>query len=358
MNIENLKVRQVFKNYKEFCKVLEIESKSGNSKLAQFKELETHCKYHKEGNKIIIDEIFSQQLNKVDKRTLGNNNDISRSLRYMILDLLSKHKIEIDQTIGFSKSNLYKYCNMINDNYREAKNDKNRWAKIMNVDTLAVEECVEYTDKRLGDTFRRACSTLSNSNKVLGFKCGYNYVVKEKNNFDRHITAETETENIIRSVEKKVMNQMKISRYDKIYKYDRWAEFKRKVMNILKEEYSLIFSNLVYYYNSVIFNYKYDDIVKEKENFKEVFGLNTEIAKANVNEYFSKSLDGTIERRHKKYVNSNGFDVNANIFEFTYRQEDKYILEQKELKNSIVKEEYEQLDFLSVIEEDSANIPF
>lgn len=58
MKIENLKKGQVFKNYKSLCQVLEIEvMKNTNSKIAQFKDLATFCKYTKSGHQITIIEL-------------------------------------------------------------------------------------------------------------------------------------------------------------------------------------------------------------------------------------------------------------------------------------------------------------
>lgn len=81
MNIENLCVGQVVKNYRVLCEILGQEPKTSNSKKAQFKEWECYFRYHKEGQKIIIDEIYNSPLNKKDGRTesnklrfTGNNN--------------------------------------------------------------------------------------------------------------------------------------------------------------------------------------------------------------------------------------------------------------------------------------------
>ena len=52
----------VYKNYKELCKAMNWKMTSSDSKTRQFKELTSICKWHKEGNKIIIDEIYSEQL--------------------------------------------------------------------------------------------------------------------------------------------------------------------------------------------------------------------------------------------------------------------------------------------------------
>ena len=55
MKIKNLKDRQVIKNYKELCKVLEIEPKNGGeSKKSQVKDIERYIKYEKQGQKFII----------------------------------------------------------------------------------------------------------------------------------------------------------------------------------------------------------------------------------------------------------------------------------------------------------------
>ena len=69
-----LKQGQVIKNYKELCKILDMPIAAGNSKILQLKELKRYCKYKKDGNKIIIAEIYDKPLPKIDFRMLGNNN--------------------------------------------------------------------------------------------------------------------------------------------------------------------------------------------------------------------------------------------------------------------------------------------
>jgi hypothetical protein len=72
ININNLGIGQVIKNYKELCKILNWEITGGNSKKLQLKDLKRYCKYHKEGNKYIIDEIFEEPFPKQEnKRNSG-----------------------------------------------------------------------------------------------------------------------------------------------------------------------------------------------------------------------------------------------------------------------------------------------
>lgn len=354
MKINNLKEGMILKNYKELCKVLEIKVAAGNTRTKQLNALSEGVEYHKEGNKFIIDKIIGR-VDMMDKRKLGNNNDISKNLRYMILEFLSKHELKGDDVcIGFSKIMLYRYCGMINDNFRNAKGNRQQWAKTLNVTELAVEECLDYTDDRLSATLRRACSTLCNTNKAFGYRFGYNYIIKNgKNNLDVQYTADIETENIIRDIENKIMKEMKINKYDIIYKLGRWNEFKNRVIHMLKSEYSLEFKDLKYYYNAVVFNYKNETIIRTISGFEEAFGLNKELAKSNVNKFFINSLDKTIDNRHNKSLESHKKDIVT-----VYRADDLYKVEQKNVKNSIIIRDYEQLSFDAIIDDSDESIPF
>ena len=73
MKIENLKEGLIVKNYKEMCKLLGEEERTGNSKISQLKEWKRHFGFYKEGNKFIITEVYDEPKNKEDGRSEGNN---------------------------------------------------------------------------------------------------------------------------------------------------------------------------------------------------------------------------------------------------------------------------------------------
>lgn len=73
MKINELYKGQVIKNYRELCGILGQDIKAGKGKQLQLKDFERYFKYHKEGHKIIIDEIYDKPIQKVDKRSEGNN---------------------------------------------------------------------------------------------------------------------------------------------------------------------------------------------------------------------------------------------------------------------------------------------
>lgn len=63
MNLDNIKPGMRIKNYKELCRLLEIEPKTSDSKKKQLKEIDEVIKYEKSGHAFIIKEIY-------DKRTI------------------------------------------------------------------------------------------------------------------------------------------------------------------------------------------------------------------------------------------------------------------------------------------------
>lgn len=65
-------VGQEFKNYKHLCEFLGEKIKSGKGKQLQWKEWKRYFSFEKDGNKIIITEIFDEPKKKIDHR--GGNN--------------------------------------------------------------------------------------------------------------------------------------------------------------------------------------------------------------------------------------------------------------------------------------------
>lgn len=59
MNINNLEIGMVIKNYRDLCKVLDWEITGGNTKKKQLRILRELCKYEKRGNAFVIKEIYN-----------------------------------------------------------------------------------------------------------------------------------------------------------------------------------------------------------------------------------------------------------------------------------------------------------
>ena len=101
MNIQKLEVGMKVK-YKELCELLGIEPKEGNSRKAQFKEIDKLIGYHKEGQLFIIDEI------KAKRRRLGNKKTVQFLHRINHIDII--------KNINSITSRGCKNCTEIEDN--------------------------------------------------------------------------------------------------------------------------------------------------------------------------------------------------------------------------------------------------
>lgn len=353
MKIENLKNGQVLKNYKELCEVLDIKPTTGNARKAQFKELDRYCKYHKEGNKFIIDEIFQEVQSKMDNRKLGNNNNQAKCLRYLLCNLLSAYKIEQNEVLGFSKGLLLRKLNLINDNYTSAKVQRFQYAEALEVSPMALDECIEYIDNRSINAVKKAMQVLVNQ-KVLGYKYSYTWV----DHTGKHNHCCTLEHNCIMEAEFEVMEAMKIRCKGKIFEFGRWNEFKREVKLYLMDKYGDLFRKIDYYYSSFHFNYNMEQLQKHMRYMETKQELSFEKAQKGIQTLWNKSLDTTIDNRFKK-ANTGSWGVGFNEID-NYRRSPEYKPEQKKLKNSIVKQDHPKVEFNEQITMDlnQIEVPF
>lgn len=118
-----------YKNYIELCKALNWGLTSGNSKKAQFKTLDTLCKWHKEGNKIVVTEIYTEPKEKIDNR-VNNGNKGHNTSKYNVddslIELLRDNKkdcltlVKLMEGLGITKIECKKELLKIieNENYK------------------------------------------------------------------------------------------------------------------------------------------------------------------------------------------------------------------------------------------------
>lgn len=121
MNLEKLKAGNVFKNYKAMCTELGIPIKNGSrGKEYQFRNIKRYCLLHKDGQKIIIDEVFDIPLPKIDGRgrSIGSrtNHQKYESLDKTNPNLLTewdycKNDVTPEMTSKGSNYNAWWVCN-------------------------------------------------------------------------------------------------------------------------------------------------------------------------------------------------------------------------------------------------------
>ena len=168
MNIENLELK-TYKNYKELCGTLEEPIKGGKSKQLQMKDFERYFEFHKEGNKIVIDKIFSEEREKIDmrksdyisetdKRHNGNNTFYGEDIEKLLLLMMASTTFE-DELI-FPMSIILNKISMVNSNYSIGRRNQERLSELLKIDEKYVNEFYDTTHSNLRSTLESALNRL------------------------------------------------------------------------------------------------------------------------------------------------------------------------------------------------------
>lgn len=107
-------VGTVIKNYKKLCELLNEETRTGNARIAQLKEFKRYFNWQKSGQKFIITDIYTDPLEKEDKRKFGNNSIYVKYIEVILLKYLSK-KSGYTQTL--TKRKWWELLGIVNHKY-------------------------------------------------------------------------------------------------------------------------------------------------------------------------------------------------------------------------------------------------
>lgn len=326
MNTKKLKKNQVFKNYNDLCEFLGIKNTGGKYKILRLKELERFCAYHRDGYKYIIDEVYKKENVKVDRRKYGNNNEKAKCTRYLILDTLSKFNLGKDDIISFSKGQLLKQVYVINDNYLTLKNDKRKYAESIGVSLMAINECLDYFDDRTMKLITRSLKVLVDR-KVLGYKYSYTWIDSD----GKYHPCSSFEHNMIMNAEYEVLNEFGVNTKYFVSRADKFAVFKEKVINRIKEKNPEFFTGLSKYYISFNFHYNIKDLLEYKEYMEVEMGMTKQQSLIDLQELWKESVIKAIRTKAEK---ASQMKRPSEIH--LYRKSDSYELEQLKIVDSLI----------------------
>ena len=190
-----------------------------------------------------------------------------------------------------------------------------------------ISEFFDYTNNRMLKTLQSTLNRMSRQS-LITWSNGYNMVLVDDKGEEYLEIASTENEKEIMKVERSIMLQMGYTNKRLIFMGGQWNYFKEEATKQLKENYP----DLRYYYDNISFNYNNKDIAKALNEYEI---LDKQQVKQNINNKFSKSLDGTIDRRHKKYKKEIPFGNSIKTIE-NYRKSDEFPQEQKIIKDTLI----------------------
>lgn len=293
MDTNRIMVGMIIKNYKELCILLGLIALENNSKKAQIKEMERYFSFTKQGQKIIINEIYDEVKDKLDNRKNGNNKTpYIQCIEKLILDLLVQdlHK----EKVCLSKNKLFKELKMINENYAFCKSRIPKLSKFTNIEKETIEEWYLSADSTLKSNVERALDNLkgqsliiwSNEISVCKMEVVNNgngiYDIDKKVTLDQYdeeiiefkVNAYTEynfreatdsEKKFIIHTERDIMKKMGYESKQTIVRCGAWDSFKKKINKIILKEL-----NIDFYYNSYKILFNEDHILEKYEELEDL----------------------------------------------------------------------------------------
>ena len=199
---------KMYKNFRELCEELNWKVGTGKQKKLQLEELSRLCNWHKEGNKIVIDEIFEVAKEKVDGR--ANNKNTGHSTKSTREDDGRKNKNSIYKELDDIILN-YLYCHTSDDTVNVTKNQLVRKCEF----DISIQDNNEYSKETINDVLDVYKSILTHavdsSLKRLEKKGFINYKYTFMVHYEGIWRLATDEEEMkIKEVEEQVKEEMKI----------------------------------------------------------------------------------------------------------------------------------------------------
>ncbi|MGG3920400.1 hypothetical protein ABEV41_00370 [Geobacillus thermodenitrificans] len=290
IDVSNLHIGQVFKNYKELCHTLGEPIKGGNAKKAQLKNWACYFSFTQQGHKFIINEIYDVPLIKEDKRSLGNNTvEYIDLIEALIIDLLAQD--HYNGEVFLSKSRLLKELNMINSNYYYCRNRTLKLSEFMNIPEEEINDFYEITDNTLTRNLETALNRLRRQSLIiwsqvltvcyLDTSVELNELGKVKikrhkyiNDLDEedytytvdtptlrkviHKKATKEEKRLIIRTERELLKKYGCEEPSDIFRKGLAKQFYKEIKDILFEK-----ANILYYYHSYEITFNHDHILEK-----------------------------------------------------------------------------------------------
>jgi len=283
-----LETRQIIKNYKMLCELLGVVPSSGNTKISQLKDFERYCTYHKDGNKYIIDEVFSTPKEKIDERK--NNGGHIANTKYdllmddIIIDILLHQGCEISASFTDMFSN---YIPIFSDEYSDGK--KHGFKYLEKKNNISIGLITTYSNK-IKDMVKGNFETTLNRLQKKGLLTWSNeYIVMKSSVLEREFATEKEVAEI-KKVEKETYKELEMKPYHRINQ-DKNKKFRDYAISLLQEYDADIFS----YWK--VYSIVADDSI---ENIEPVAPDIKELTNRYINSIHNKVMNHTINSKEGK----------------------------------------------------------
>lgn len=300
LDISNLKENMYIKNYRELCKLLNLNVCTGKSKILQLKEINRYIDLLKDDNTngYIVLEIYDKPIPH------DVHSKYTKFIQNILLYYLSKEDVPVKY---INKNELIRTLGLVNSKYIEYKYHKDKLLDI--ADEYNILEFYKRCDAKILSILESSLKSLK-KRLLLDYSDAYKiYYLDNHGNYVYKI-ANPEEHQYILGVKKRILDKFNLKSEYQIYFRNLTDKYYHAINSVVEEE--MCWEGIFQCYK-IIYNQRY--IVKELENDR--FLLNGELKRA----IDSQAL--------KKYNNS---DQPDNYLELQQLLSNKLI----ELKNDLV----------------------
>lgn len=280
--MEGIKAGQIFKSQRELCEKVGIEYKdSTNSRRAQEKEFDRRFKWHKEGRKIIIDEVYSEIKDKVENRgkSEGSRNNYkgiyAEYIDALLLQYLQREELKLNNIYKIYTTNnkIAEATGIVNCNYRTAFSNREKFyntvKKDFNIKTnvYCMKDVFDITKTKIREIVKSSLDRLQKAEQLEYESCYFVYIP-----YAARIPSDDELE-AINIAEEETMKEMGVEskkQIDNNYKLSK--EFNKIVLEKVQKDFDYIESIFKGYTISLWEDF---ELISETEMNKLKLELNT-----------------------------------------------------------------------------------
>lgn len=321
MRIDKLYVGQAFKNYKVMCKELEMEVKTSNSKKAQLKELERHCKLQKVGHSISIIEIYETPLTKSENR--GRKSVYGDLVQLLIVDYLLEQN---ERTVLITRNRLLSSISFTNQNYSYGSQNIHYLSRYMDIGSGVIYDFYNTSNASFRSAFIGALENLRSQSLIM-----YDVVTVVYSNNNHKIASEEQKEFIL-NIEKETMKSLGHNDIKSVRASRDWETFKKLVSNELE-----MTSDIKYYYTGYNITVNREHIRDGQKHILEdiINKENRDSKRRELNEIVYNRVMKNAQSRQDKSMETDLFEKGKM---HKVRESFSYIEDNKSLANILIKE--------------------
>lgn len=330
---------KTYKNYKELCGAMGWKVTTGEAKQKQISSLDTFCKYHKEGNKFVIEEITGEVVAPTD----GRQDDYVELIENLILNLCyhESYQPNFDGSAKFSMSKIARAVGLFNENFAHCRRMIGKTSKCLNTNIDTTKEYFDTVERSASGKIETALKNLDKKATVSWNRIVMVVEVEElkqfsiqeqengteevvKHTIEKHRKATDEEVDYIRDSRKRAYIEYGV----KDAKEAKFSPKCKEINHTIKT--SLLKKNISYYYEAyeIRFNPKYVEYDLQQFNLND---REKEAMRKTLKEEFSMKIYENADKKNIKALGKpNRNDKKA------YRWGDKYMKDYNTLNSNMI----------------------